>query len=314
MKNCFLNIFNMVKTRRCLAVVYIVIVAISLAGSMVACSSSSSSAFQASGTVYALDRVGRLVVSYDAGNSYLLDEQGNISISYNNGDVSAKTPLTVDVRDIYTPGMELYQTGFYIAPQKTAIAYGGDAGPIQVLVSEDMGKTWNTYAVEGSEYNRDTKMIGFITKDNGWLVASPGSALGTSQNHVYLTTDGGKTWTETGNPNDQYARNMTGAGFSTEEIGFIGYRVDAYPGPTIYWTQDGGKTWEEFDMPLPAEFDNFLKTPLSPFFIGSKGIWPISLSSSQSDKTIYMTSNDYGKTWTYDQSYIQVSHMAFKTE
>ena len=253
------------------------------------------------GTVYALDRSGEMVVSYDAGNSFSLGEEGRVVLSYANGEATAEAPLILNTGDNYDPGMKKNQTGFYISREKTAIAFGGDDAPIQVLTSDDMGKTWNTYTVEGSEYMRARKFIGFITADDGWLVASPGSALGTANNYVFLTSDGGKTWTEIGNPNGLYARNVTGAGFSTQDIGFIGYRVDDAPGPTIYWTQDRGKTWEKLEVTLPEEFD--YNIPLSPVFFGANGLFPIQFDMRNgSVTTIYLTSKDYGKTWTYDSS------------
>lgn len=296
------SILDMGKRKKGTAALCLSVFLIFASGMLIACASPDGSVPFEPGTVYARNSNSDMVISYDAGNSYSLDAAGNVIISYHNGEIVTKAPLALHADDANSPGMQALQTGFYISAQKTAIAYGGNDAPIQVLISDDMGKTWNTYEVAGSEYKRDTKIIGFITKDDGWLVASPGSALGTAKNDVYLTSDGGKTWTETGNPNDLYPCNMTGAGFSTKEIGFIGYRVDALVGPTIYWTQDAGKTWAKYEMETPAEFDEYTKTPMSPVFWGAKGLWPISLRKNDSVYTTCMTSGDYGRTWVYDDS------------
>jgi hypothetical protein len=58
-------------------------------------------------------------------------------------------------------------------------------------------------------------------------------------------------------------------------------------------------------MELPAEFDEYYsKTPLSPVFNGANGIFPIMLRANDgTTKTIYLTSSDYGKTWTYSEKF-----------
>lgn len=228
-------------------------------------------------------------------NSYSLDEDGNIVLSYHNGVTTATAPLKPDTD-------ELYNAGFYISDRKTAIAYGGGDGPVQVLISDDMGSTWNTYNVESAKYCGFTKYIGFLTENDGYLVVSPGVALGNSYNYVFLTSDGGKTWTQIGNPNDVYSRVMTGAGFATKSIGFIGYRVDFEAGPAIYRTADGGYTWEKLGVTVPNEYD--YNTPLSPVFFGAYGVYPVEYRADDDEtKMFYLTSSDYGMTWTYDENY-----------
>lgn len=252
-------------------------------------------------TIYA-QGVNGMVVSHDASHSYYLDETGKVFISYNNGKTTAEAPLTLGSSDLYGLGMEEYDTGFFLSEGVTAIAYGGDDTSIQVLISHDMGQTWNTYTVEGSKTMRTSKYIGFVTESEGWLVASPGSALGASNNYVFHTIDGGKTWVQTGNPNELYPRNITGAGFASKDIAFMSFRVDEFPGPTIYWTQDGGNTWEQLEVTVPEQYD--YNIPLSPYFSGANGIYPIQYRSRENEEiiTYYLTSKDYGKTWTYSAS------------
>jgi len=246
-------------------------------------------------TIYA-QGIDGMVVSHNAGNSYYLDDNGTVCISYNNGETVAEAPLTLDSDDLY----DECDIGFFISEAVTAIAYGGDDAPIQVLISCDMGQTWNTYSVEGSESMGVNRYIGFVTEDDGWLVASSGSAAGMSYNYVFRTSDGGKTWTQTGNPNELYAHNITGAGFATADIAFLSFRVDSDPGPTIYWTQDGGATWAQVEVTVPEEYD--YNIPLSPFFSGADGIYPIQCKTSDNGDyiTYYLTSDDFGRMWTYD--------------
>jgi photosystem II stability/assembly factor-like uncharacterized protein len=239
-------------------------------------------------------------------NSYSLDSDGNVILSYHMGVETIQAPLKLKAEDSDDSGMGMSETAFYLSCGKTAIAYGGGNGPIQVLTTEDMGKTWNTYTVDSARNMEYNKYIGFTTKNNGYLVASSGSALGTSYNYVFITSDGGKTWTQIGNPNALYPRNATGVGFSTPNIGFISYRVDSDPGPTIYQTLDGGYTWAKLNVTVPEGYD--YNIPLTPEFYGGNGVYPIESYAFSSDgtakiTTYYLTSSDYGKTWTYDEGF-----------
>ncbi|MEK8127966.1 sialidase family protein [Paenibacillus filicis] len=204
-------------------------------------------------------------------------------------------------------GMGRADTGFYIAEEKTAIVYGfanGQSSQLHVLISEDMGKTWTDTPIPGSA-GYDTKFIGFTNKAEGWIVSGGSAGAGRSLNHVYQTSDGGKTWRELGNPNDQYTEQLTGAGFSSGDIGFLGYRYYADKGPTVYWTQDGGKSWEKLVISLSDSWDAYQKTPLSPVFNGKDGRLPILLSlDGEVAGTVYLTSKDYGLTWNDEEGRI----------
>lgn len=202
--------------------------------------------------------------------------------------------------------MTVDETGFYISKDKAAIVYGGFNGePVKVLISEDMGKSWNTYLIT-DEMRGTTKYVGFTTRNNGWIVLSSFYGMGSENHYIYKTNDGGKTWTEVaGNANEVYSRVLTGAGFANNDIGFLSFRYETDFQPAICWTRDGGLTWDKLYINLPVEFDGYSKTPLSPIFKGKDGIFPILLSENGASDivgTIYLKSNDYGKTWEYDGS------------
>lgn len=154
----------------------------------------------------------------------------------------------------------------------------------------------------------DAKFIGFTDKQNGWMVSGGSAGVGRSLNYVYQTSDGGKTWKELGNPNDLYAERLTGAGFASKDIGFLGFRYYEDNGPVIYWTKDSGQTWEKLAVSLPETFNEYQKTPLSPILGGKEGLYPILLSKEGNTiGTIYLSSKDNGLKWTYDSSYDHLS-------
>ncbi|WP_240420595.1 WD40/YVTN/BNR-like repeat-containing protein [Paenibacillus periandrae] len=245
------------------------------------------------------------VIAHEPVNSYSLDKEGNVSVSYQNGKVKARVPLKLDTTGT-TIGMSKEDTGFYISDDKTAIVYGfadGQSSPLHVLISNDMGKTWNDYEIKGA-MGYDKKFIGFTTKNDGWLVSGGSAGVGRSLNHVYQTSNGGLTWNELGNPNDLYSEQLTGAGFSNKDIGFLGFRYYSDNGPNVYWTINQGQSWEKLSILLPAKYNEYQKTPLSPIFNGKEGLFPLVLHKNGNvTDTIYLISNDYGLTWNYEASH-----------
>ena len=187
--------------------------------------------------------------------------------------------------------------------------------PTKILLSSDNGETWKESVVEGSDkmvaYGELREGVvpngGFIGfwDEGGYLVLTLPASMGNQPINIYLTADGGDTWSEIGNPYDtgEHYGVVTGAGFSTAEIGFISYRYFEDAGPDIWWTSDGGGTWEELMVTLPEEYssEEYVFTPLSPTFNGPNGIYPIeALSlSDESTEMIYLYSDDYGITWDY---------------
>lgn len=312
MKQRFGSILNMKEKRNGVGAFLAVLMVVGVTAVLAACTNltgqSTDTAALKPGTIYSYSSSGEQVVVHDAGNTYSMDEDGNVSVSYRKGEIQAQTPLKLDTTGTEM-GMGRADTGFYISEDKTAIVYGfadGKESPLHVLISDDMGKSWNNYNIEGAK-GYDAKFIGFTDKQNGWIVSGGSVGVGRSLNYVYQTSDGGKTWTELGNPNDLYAESLAGAGFSNKDIGFLGFRYYEDNGPVIYWTKDKGKSWEKLVVSLPETFDEYQKTPLSPIFNGKEGLYPILLSKEGNTVgTIYLSSKDNGLKWTYDSAYDQM--------
>lgn len=185
--------------------------------------------------------------------------------------------------------------------------------PVKIMLSSDAGETWSeSTVVESSEWEflgewRDAKYwggyIGFSGAENGYLVLTSGVAMNHQALRIFLTSDGGETWIEIESPYDQHISVLTGVGFASAEIGFIGYRYYEDAGPDIWWTRDGGKTWGKLEVDLPANYQGgqYRFTPLSPTFDGSNGVYPIAITDHGDDieTTIYMYSDDGGLSWYF---------------
>lgn len=262
MKERFISILNTKKKRNGITLFYTVLLLIGVISVLAACTNIKGSEFIKPGTIYSIGFDGEQVVVNDAGNSYSIDAEGNVSVSYRNGDVKANVPLKLDTTGGVL-GMGQENTGYFISEDKTAIVYGfadGKSLPLHVLISNDKGQTWNDYPIPGA-MGYETKFIGFTNKNDGWLVSGASQGVGSALNYVYQTSDGGKTWKEIGNPNDIYSEHLTGVGFSSSDIGFLGYRYYMDEGPVIYWTKDQGQTWERLAVSLPEKFDKYKKIP-----------------------------------------------------
>ncbi|GGG85942.1 WD40/YVTN/BNR-like repeat-containing protein [Paenibacillus radicis (ex Gao et al. 2016)] len=307
MKHKFSRIFNLNNKRNGAVPFATVILLITVAGLLASCTNINGSFSFLPGSVSTSVSTPKpsddLFIVPIADNSYTMDRAGNITFRYRNGAVTVKAPLTLDVTGS-VPGMSFSETGFYLSEEKTAIVYGfadGKSSPLHVTISNDMGKTWNEYTIEGAK-GYDTKFIGFSSEKEGWIISGGSAGVGQSMNYIYQTSDGGQTWQEIGNANEQYAEQLTGAGFYNKNIGFLGFRYYEDKGPVIYLTKDRGQTWEKLSIALPEQFDEYEKTPLSPVFNGMEGRLPIWISKNGNEaQTIYLTSKDGGLSWVYEQ-------------
>lgn len=311
MKQRFTSILSMKKKRN--GITLFCSVALTL-GLLAACGTNvtnSNAAFKP-GTIYSVTSSGEQVIVSDAGNSYSIDQEGHVFISYRNGEAAAQTPIQLDMsRAAWDRGIS--NSGFFISEDKTAIVYNPEPGkpsPLHTLISDDMGKTWSDTVIPGAA--GDEWFIGFTSKTDGWMTSGASQGIGSASNGVFQTADGGKTWKEIGNPNDVYSEHLTGAGFSNQDIGFLGFRYYKDAGPEIYWTKDRGKSWEKLAVKLPETFnDAYNKTPLSPIFNGKEGRYPILLTKRGDGATagiIYLSSKDGGLTWVYDEKLDKLQH------
>lgn len=296
MKERFTNIFDRNQKRKGIFALCAIILAIGISGTTVAYGIGSGSAPKA------IDNVALL----DAGNSYDLID-GEFVVSYGT-ESYAVVPLAPDTDD---QSAYFADKAIYLSNEITAVAYGDDLSPVKVLVSNDRGKTWNTYPVKNTKAkDYPQKKMGFTTRNDGWLLLAGNAASGHQESRIFQTSDGGKTWSEIGNTNHVYDRAVTGAGFASESIGFVSFRHDSGVNPVMYRTQDKGNTWTKCSLEIPASFKSITTraTALSPVFNGADGVLPVTLRNDHwkgnpVDVTVRYKTSDYGKTWTFDEKY-----------
>lgn len=211
---------------------------------------------------------------------------------------------------------EELEEGQWVCLEGENIAVIIPESPVKILLSSDAGKTWReSTVVESENWEYLDRMqtgvqywggyIGFYGKQGGYLVLTSGVAMNHQCLRIYLTNDGGTTWSEIGNPYSDHISVLTGAGFASDQVGFISYRYYEDTGPDIWWTRDGGQSWARLELEIPEEYQSAgnLFTPQSPVFDGEDGIYPIIMLSSatQAETTIFMYTHDGGLTWRFEK-------------
>ncbi len=208
--------------------------------------------------------------------------------------ITAEGPFVGFVRDAETPWIELYSDigGLYEASVPYAIFRDFPA-------SDRSSPAFVPGYMEGIDF-----WYGAIG-DFRWAFAATGSVMGTSNQNFAVSHDGGVTW-EIGNRFDLVSGVVLGAGFASEDIGFVSLEDGFSDGdtPTIARTTDGGMTWQLLDIEAPAAYAIYRFRPLTPTFWGKDGIYPIMLtdrSGSYYDAVgyTYLVSEDGGMTWEW---------------
>ena len=139
--------------------------------------------------------------------------------------------------------------------------------------------------------------------DTRWAVLTNlDTSLGTAQKNAMRSTDGGKTWQMLPEPSAEGSHPgvMTGAGFASADVAFVGYAYSMDAGPEILRTADGGETWERLTLPLPDGIAAYAYDPLVPIFDGAVGTYPVRAYMENGGRRIlYFVTDDYGMTWQY---------------
>lgn len=99
---------------------------------------------------------------------------------------------------------------------------------------------------------------------------------------------------------------MTGAGYSSTGIVYIGYRYYEDHGTDIRYTENKGKSWNKPDInpKEPYNNENYKFNAESPVFDGLEGTYPIKAAyweenDTVKEKTVNLESKDGGKTWNW---------------
>jgi photosystem II stability/assembly factor-like uncharacterized protein len=173
----------------------------------------------------------------------------------------------------------------------------GDAHGVAALVEEqtsDGGRSWVSHRVAPAspaleESGGLPAQVGFVDGRDGWILAPRVSSANFSVADLFVTHDGGTSWTQRPAP---FAGEVSFADASTGWIagGPGSGRLDV--------THDGGVTWTAQALPFPSGQDAAAAVYSAPTFVDATvGYLPVTLTGDDAIVDWFRTV-DAGRTWT----------------
>lgn len=182
------------------------------------------------------------------------------------------------------------------------IAPAEQAGTLQMFLSTNLGHSWKTVELPRSEpsgpsfdpsYRKISKPIFFDPQNGALTVTILDRNTNTTQLFVYLTSDGGLTWTLTGGPSVIHDLHSQISFLSPHDAVLIcGTRFCA--------THDGGRTWQAFAFGTPLSTDS-VDRYYQLNFIGPTTGWLLEKDfthNAQAPNVRWAKTTDGGLSWT----------------
>lgn len=150
---------------------------------------------------------------------------------------------------------------FLTTNETLPIAYFYGSNP-KLKILQPGADTWTTVTEfpTTEDYMREIthRVVGFVTPDFGYAALGTDWSMGAGESKAaYITTDGGRTWTEQALPEVCTSKTLLDLYMATETVGVLSLSegVDGYL-PVIYVTDNAMQDWIGISLPyetLPAE-------------------------------------------------------------
>jgi photosystem II stability/assembly factor-like uncharacterized protein len=148
----------------------------------------------------------------------------------------------------------------------------GTPGQLIVWYTTDGGITWGkSQVLDLSDIQAEFELpsdLGFLDSQQGWIMVHLGVGMSHDYVAVFITGDGGKTWTRVlgANKNPELMGcQKTGLAFTTGTTGWItGNCPGLMPSLFFYRTVNSGTSWDAVDLPVPQgkTFDYFSRSEI----------------------------------------------------
>ncbi len=232
-------------------------------------------------------------------------KNSNVYITYNNGTNWNQVP-TGDFASFAGKNSDgsaytdtLFPGSVCLAPRITAFLFtsGNNDGTLQVLLSGDSGETWNTKIIDSKIPSGFNPCICFLDDGkHGYAAVQFHKSAGKAETNLYVTQDGGNTWSKTSQMSAYMINNIT---FSNKKTGFLSLSNDR----SSLYTQDGGSTWKKLILKLPPQYDDIFTNQLAPHFNGAHGEMDLNVGGSSGCSGEWQTatfiSENAGLTWKF---------------
>ncbi|WP_433958018.1 WD40/YVTN/BNR-like repeat-containing protein [Cytobacillus horneckiae] len=239
--------------------------------------------------------------------SYSL-QNNELNITLNKGKDWVRVPLETDqlFDGEYNGNKQQLIDGSYILNEnRLAFLYSEgpnwDSKKIVVTYSINQGKTWEHTVVTDSFPPIRFRKVDFLNNHFGYVIISGDRTMSQEFSTVFLTNDGGKSWTETNHSGN--TRLISDGGFIDESLGFLSFGTINPEEPDLYLTKDGGQSWESAVFRIPDEYQHIFVSAEIPFKEGDH----LAVLVNQGPNGDYdggkvkgkFTSEDNGKTWDF---------------
>ena len=151
--------------------------------------------------------------------------------------------------------------------------------------------------------------MNFADSQHGWLMVFLGGGMMHAYVALFMTVDGGATWTDILDPytvNDIQSFSKTGMVFVDPLTGWLTRDAQGVdPTPHIFRTTDGGGTWTRIDLPAPADAPNLYDSySCSSFSPNAFSALSLTIAMKCLDNATFKIEKDYsyftgdgGNTW-----------------
>jgi hypothetical protein len=233
-----------------------------------------------------------------------------INISFDKGKEWIKVPVQKDLLfggEYNGNKQELIPDSFILSDTRVAFLYtdgvNWDRQRILITYSVDYGRTWKeSVVVENFSGIRFRKVV-FLNDQFGYIIASGGRTMSQESSHVFLSYDGGESWTETNNSG--ITRLISDGGFINEWTGFLSFGTINPESPDFYMTEDAGNTWVKSEIRIPSNYQKIFVTAEIPTWEGNQ----LTLLVNQGPNGDYkggkvkgkFLSSDNGRAWEFQK-------------
>lgn len=232
-----------------------------------------------------------------------------LQITYNNGDTWKTVPVQKEslFAGEYTGNKEELIQNSFIFTEKRAIFFFSEKVSefdykLQFVTSLDHGKTWQHSTIIEKYPAIRYRKVEFLNESFGYVIVSGDRSMSSEWSSIFITNDGGLTWTETNRPDT--TRLVANGGFVDERIGFLSFGILNPEKPDVYYTQDGGDNWNHAEIAIPTQYEKIFVIAEAPF----KEDNHLAMFINQGQNGDYLgglikgkfISSDNGQTWTFE--------------